>query len=160
MTFCPNCGAQIPDGANACPNCGTFVNAQQPQQAQPVQPQYNNMPNMGYVKPKIPGRGLGIAALVCGIIGLILGFVAFIDAIASASIAGDFGSIGSAAADMVEDEYITSTIIKAVLSILGLSFGASAKSKGYNNGVSKGGYITGIIGLALCVLGIIIFVAI
>ena len=28
MAFCQNCGQQIPDNANACPYCGTFVNAQ------------------------------------------------------------------------------------------------------------------------------------
>ena len=26
MAFCSNCGQQLPEGANACPNCGTFVN--------------------------------------------------------------------------------------------------------------------------------------
>ena len=25
MAFCPNCGAQIPDGAPVCPNCGTAL---------------------------------------------------------------------------------------------------------------------------------------
>ncbi len=28
MAFCNNCGNQIPDGAYACPYCGTAVNAQ------------------------------------------------------------------------------------------------------------------------------------
>ena len=27
MAFCSNCGAQLEDGANACPNCGTAVGA-------------------------------------------------------------------------------------------------------------------------------------
>ena len=35
MAFCQNCGQQLPENANACPNCGTFVNAQ----AAPQQPQ-------------------------------------------------------------------------------------------------------------------------
>ena len=38
MAFCSNCGQQLPEGANACPNCGTFVNPQAAPQ-QPVDPQ-------------------------------------------------------------------------------------------------------------------------
>lgn len=48
--FCPNCGAQIPDGAQACMQCGATISAQtapmqpqdiipQPAQTQPMQPQ-------------------------------------------------------------------------------------------------------------------------
>lgn len=33
--FCPNCGAQIPDGAQACMQCGTTI----PAQTTPMQPQ-------------------------------------------------------------------------------------------------------------------------
>ena len=25
MAFCPNCGTQVPDGANVCPNCGSVL---------------------------------------------------------------------------------------------------------------------------------------
>ena len=40
MALCNNCGQQLPDNANACPYCGTFVNGQNVQQtAQPVDPQ-------------------------------------------------------------------------------------------------------------------------
>lgn len=48
MAFCPNCGAQYPDGSASCPNCGyifTPVNpAPQQPQGQPEQPQ----PQMPY----------------------------------------------------------------------------------------------------------------
>lgn len=27
MAFCKNCGAQVPDGTNVCPNCGTTMQA-------------------------------------------------------------------------------------------------------------------------------------
>lgn len=38
MAFCQNCGQQLPDNANVCPNCGTVVNAQAAsQQAAPQQ---------------------------------------------------------------------------------------------------------------------------
>ncbi|WP_405341893.1 zinc-ribbon domain-containing protein [Ruminococcus sp.] len=40
MALCNNCGQQLPENANACPFCGTFVNGQNAQQAaQPVEPQ-------------------------------------------------------------------------------------------------------------------------
>lgn len=26
MSFCPNCGTELPENANACPSCGTAVN--------------------------------------------------------------------------------------------------------------------------------------
>ena len=40
MALCNNCGQQLPDNANACPYCGTFVNGQNVQQtAQSVDPQ-------------------------------------------------------------------------------------------------------------------------
>jgi uncharacterized membrane protein YvbJ len=40
MAFCPNCGAQVPDGTTVCPQCGAPIPAQgqpqgQPQQGQP-----------------------------------------------------------------------------------------------------------------------------
>ena len=37
MSFCAKCGQQIPDGANACPYCGTFVSAQAASQQQNYQ---------------------------------------------------------------------------------------------------------------------------
>lgn len=38
MAFCQQCGQQLPENANVCPNCGTFVNAQAaPQQESPQQ---------------------------------------------------------------------------------------------------------------------------
>ncbi len=41
MAFCQNCGQQLPENANACPGCGTFVNAQ----AAPQQNQQNSQQN-------------------------------------------------------------------------------------------------------------------
>ena len=54
MKFCPNCGAQLPDNAGFCSNCGTPLGAppqyQQPQQPQYYQqPQYQQPPKMTYM---------------------------------------------------------------------------------------------------------------
>ena len=64
MAFCHQCGQQLPEGANACPNCGTMVNGQAPVQQAPVQqapvqqtpvqqaPQQNyQQPQQGYQAP-------------------------------------------------------------------------------------------------------------
>ena len=50
MAFCQNGGQQMPDGANACPYCGTFVNAQAaPQQPENQQQNYQQAaPQQGY----------------------------------------------------------------------------------------------------------------
>lgn len=45
MSFCPNCGTQIPDGSRFCPNCGAPAGGgyqQQPQQQ--YQQQYQQQP--------------------------------------------------------------------------------------------------------------------
>lgn len=38
--YCSNCGMQIPNNVNACPECGAFQNGKQPVQQYP-QPQFN-----------------------------------------------------------------------------------------------------------------------
>ncbi len=70
---CPKCGAQNPDNAAVCGNCGNQMTIS-------VQPQ------MGYAQPapaSVPGKGLAIAGMVCGIVsffcfGLVLGLLAVI----------------------------------------------------------------------------------
>lgn len=65
MTFCVNCGREIPDDYSFCPNCGTrrFVEPEQP--AAPQAP----------AMPKTTGRvrGFGIASMAVGIEGMVLG---------------------------------------------------------------------------------------
>ena len=95
---CTNCGAYNQDGSTVCSSCGANLAQQnsyntqsqqpsyqpQPQYGyqQPQQPQYGYQPQpqyggyqqnpYGYSAPAVPGKGLGIASLVCGIIGLVL----------------------------------------------------------------------------------------
>lgn len=55
MAFCHQCGQQLPEGANACPNCGTFVNGQAPVQQAPVQQApVQQAPQQNYQQPQ-PG---------------------------------------------------------------------------------------------------------
>ncbi len=67
--YCKNCGYQIPEGANNCPNCGTPVNGG----AAPVQNNYSQ-PNTGQTvgpRPTIQKRDLVITIILsivtCGL---------------------------------------------------------------------------------------------
>ena len=50
MAFCQHCGQPVPDGANACPYCGTFVNSQNVQQSYQQAPQqdYQQAPQQDF----------------------------------------------------------------------------------------------------------------
>ena len=51
MSFCGNCGAQIPDGTKFCPECGQKVAVQQPAPVEPVQPAYEAPAQQSYTPP-------------------------------------------------------------------------------------------------------------
>ena len=51
MSFCGNCGAQIPDGTKFCPECGQKVAVQQPAPAEPVQSAYEAPAQQSYTAP-------------------------------------------------------------------------------------------------------------
>lgn len=67
--FCPNCGANIPDGTAFCPNCGGATNQAAPQ-GQPMMYQ-QPAPVVG-----VPGAG---AALAFGITALAVAWIPYID---------------------------------------------------------------------------------
>lgn len=87
---CRNCGAQLPENATFCQNCGTAVMPAQPQY-QPVQPQYQPQPP---VAPTVPGKGMGVASMVLGIISLVLFCIWYI-ALPCAIISLILGAVGS-----------------------------------------------------------------
>ena len=98
MKFCTNCGAQLQDEVAFCTNCGAQqVAAQQPVveaqpvvetqpvvEAQPVyqQPVYQAPAQPVYQAPvapaSVPGKGLGIAGMILGIISLVFVCVFYI----------------------------------------------------------------------------------
>jgi len=144
--FCQNCGNQIPDGTNFCPNCGAGANQSAPPNY--VQPIYVQ-------KPIVPGRGLGIAAMVLGIIGAFYGFVEILSSVNALKSIDDI--ISSAE---VKTGMISAFCVYAVLNILAVSFAVASRSKGYRNGISQSGLILGVIGLIFNIVSIFLIIAI
>ena len=87
--FCPNCGSQVPDNSNFCPQCATPMNNQfnanndganqQAQYNQQYYQQYNQPPYNGYgynpdmPNPKdVPSPGLNVLSFFIPLVGLIL----------------------------------------------------------------------------------------
>lgn len=144
--FCYKCGTQIHEGGEFCHCCGTPAVQQQYQpQTQPQYPPQNYI----YVKPRVPGRGLGIAGMVLGIIGLPYSFVAFIAALDYA-MTYPYSSTG---------DDIVAVIFLAVFPILAVSLAGSGRHKGYKCGVSTSGIVMGVIGLVMLFIALIAFVA-
>ena len=91
MIYCPRCGNQNPNGATRCQACGVQFAAapQRPPMQQGYQQGYQQQGYQpapaGYAqKPaSVPGKGLGIASMVCGIVsffvfGIVLGILAVV----------------------------------------------------------------------------------
>lgn len=87
--YCIECGSEIEESWNACPNCGKVVKGRETSQPQPiVQPQPQPQPLPYQTNPyqartyqrsySTAGQSTyGAVALVCGIIGLFCGGVIF-----------------------------------------------------------------------------------
>ncbi len=140
MSFCQKCGTQIPAGTSFCANCGAPVAAASQPVVQPIaQP-------VVMVKPKIPGRGLGISSMVLGIIGLIYGFIF---AVSIPELLEDLDSIRYVDFSEFFESLLPGIILMSVLSILSLCFAPAAIKRGYKNGISISGLVMGLIGV-LC----------
>ena len=138
--FCSNCGTQNGADAAFCVGCGTKLTAQQsvPVQQQYYQPPLQPMYQPYYYQPPapVPGKGMGVAALVLGIIGLVTGTVC---ACGCACLGG---------------------IIPAIVCIVGLVLGIMAMNKskaaGFKNTKALVGVILSGVGLASIVLFVLI----
>ena len=129
---CPNCGAPNNEGVAYCVNCGAPLNAQP---VQPVQPAYGYQPQptqpvYGYapVQPaKVPGKGLGIAGMVLGIISIV--FLCIADTVT-----------------------LIGGILGLILSGIGLS---KAKAAGMKNGMAVAGIVCSCISIGLWLCAVI-----
>lgn len=138
--YCINCGKEVDKNADVCLKCGKLLN-------QGVKEEVVLAP----VKPKIPGRGLGIAGMVTGIIStyyaLIIAFLTFIMLLSGEEL-------------YYEEKLIVMFIFlfwPMVLSIvsLGLSIGAKAKN---NLKMTNAGLILSIVSISICILCLLGFV--
>lgn len=75
--YCTNCGKEVEESWNVCPDCGIVLRErviQQAQSQQPVQMQpqhYQAQPSQHVYSPK--GNTYGTAALICGVLGIVFG---------------------------------------------------------------------------------------
>lgn len=130
--FCTNCGNHLNENERFCPNCGTAAGAAPAAPATPVPPVTPN--NVMYVvRQPVPGRGMGITAMILGILGVIYSMPCL--AMLSNS-------------ERMRDG-AASLFILSILPILAICFGIAAISKKYKNGMSYSGTILGIVGLIL-----------
>jgi hypothetical protein len=82
MPYCIECGSEIQDSWNTCPNCGKTLKKQEVPQSKPItqpQPQPPSYQTRPYQRSSSMGRQntYGAVALVLGIIGLICGGIIF-----------------------------------------------------------------------------------
>lgn len=131
---CPLCNHENRDGVKFCVNCGTDMTAaqsnQQVSQPAPVNRAAASPVQAPPVSTGSDGKGLSVAALVCGLLGIIGSFIPFV-------------------------KYFT-----LVLAILGIVFGAigmkKVKASGSNStGLATAGLVLGIIGTAFSAVGVI-----
>lgn len=145
MANCKQCGAPMDDDSKFCTNCGAssepagqenvnnaepvsdnqtqqtqnltqqYIENEQQQQYQQTQQNYNSYSTTAGSPDA--GKGMAIASLVCGIVGVVFFF---------------FG---------------LSTIISLILGILGVIFAGQAKKKGNTTGMRTAGFIVSLVSL-------------
>lgn len=133
--ICPKCNAENNEGVRFCVNCGAeiapesnpVVNNSPANQEQAYR---INQPTAPAAPAKSPSNGLSVAALVCGLLGIIGSFIPIV-------------------------KYFT-----LVLAILGIVFGVIGKKKAAeagntNTGLATAGLVLGIIGTAFSAVGVI-----
>ena len=128
MAYCKNCGSLNNDGVQYCASCGAPMEIAQPQQ--PVyQVSGYQQPVQQPVPQSVPGKGLGIASMILGIIGLALFCVWYIS--------------------------IPCAIVGIILGCVAKS---QAKGTGMKNGMATAGIICSAIGIALAIIFVILII--
>lgn len=131
MKYCSRCGTALDDNVAFCTNCGNAA-------PNPPYPYVVYQPVV-YARPKIPGRGLGIASLVLGIIGIFYSFVVFCGALSLTLITQYYDTLAAGF-------YIICIIVYWVFPLLALIFSLVSRHKGFKAGISTAGLVLGILG--------------
>ena len=155
MSFCIKCGTQLNDGDSFCVACGTPV-VEEKQEVQ-MQPQMPSQPtSYRDTKPIIPGRGSSIAGMILGMIGSLYGLVFSMIVIRTLIRLNQYGWYDwYEQAEDVSDN-VALIMVFSVIPVLAVVFSVIGRSKGDKTGISKSGLITGIIGLVLFVIALIL----
>ena len=151
MEYCSRCGSPLMAGARACSRCGATIIAQPVVYTPPV-------------KPKVPGRGPGIAGMILSIaalvysllfcIGLSATYIAYLN---EPQYEYRFGRYYYNQPEFEGQPFIIIGLMVSVpLMILALSFSASARRKGYRCAMSGVGMTFGLISLGLNILPLLV----
>ena len=145
--FCSNCGTEQVEGSRFCHACGAQTEPQTaPQQIiVPVQTTY-----LAPQKKKVPGRGMAIAAMVLGIIGVVS---------ALGSIGELFVTLESGYCYMTKYELISEFIMSILVCILPVIFGIVARKKGYTGGMATAGIATALAGFIILIAVAAVYIA-
>lgn len=161
--FCSKCGNAVNETDNVCSKCGNVLNPNANANANANANTYNPNPNpvqpaqVVVAKPKIPGRGFGIAALVLGIISLIATIAHFGTIMDVLSTADAFSGYTYLRIDVSAalQSIIPTLCIWIVGSILAVAFAFIAKSRNFKNKVSTSGLVLGIIAFVMSMVDLI-----
>ena len=148
--FCSKCGNAVNETDNVCSQCGNVLNANAAPNPTPAQPT-----QIVVSKPKVPGRGFGITAMVLGIISLvatIAHFGSIMDVLTVDEIFSSWNVDISGALQSI----IPTLCIWIAGSILAVAFSFIAKSRNYKNKVSSSGMVLGIIAFIMSIVDLII----
>lgn len=114
-------------------------------------------PQVVYVKTKLRGRGFGVTSLILGIIGLLYVFSMVLpveEFLRTFAHLTDYENLGVQIPDYtaVLKAVEVILVIGGVMPLLALIFGICSRVRGYKNGISMLGMVTGFVGIFLIII--------
>ncbi len=164
MRYCPNCQTQFDDSMVFCSNCGTaLVQQAQPNYYQQPQPQpgviYPQPVPVDHTKPSKARTIVGMIMSLCGLEGGAVSLILFMWL-------GFFGALFQLIDGSTEGQIVMSglstfysvffAIFSLPFSIIGLTMSKRSIAMGSQSKMCKVGRITGIIGLIITIVPVVI----